>query len=753
MEAGRKNRIKIFAVISTVIFLIILILSNIVYIISSNLMTKKATSFFKEQLYQTSYSVHFLTEYAFSLSMQFYFDPGMSDILFSNKFDWYEYSKIQKSIEYSRISTAFIHSIYIYNANNHTFYISFPSSQESIQFSENFFDKEIYDAVTNFADYSENYGYRDNSLLMVRNLDMSAINRANERVYTIVFKNALKHTPDSCIILNIAPEWLQQNVAAMSTNYDENVFAIDKNGNTVLGNKYLEIATSQANHAAMEKIINNKKSSDYFIFDENGTKYLYTFQKIENPEWIFISKLPYNKIIGEISNLKSNMIIAAFVLLVIGIIATVIISNLLNKPYNKIYAQIQSLEEYNDSVKDTIRSNFIKTFVMHGNQSNINNFISQSGEYEITIDFNKPYILVLFYIGWFAQYKKKYKFQERKKQKEEMLLFASEMVNTLYKCDVFTLPGRCMGMIISTESVNDETIEKQITDILDKTLKGINDNYSWEISALFSEPIDDFSKIQIIYNSLEEDLWYMKIYGYPKVIAHSQIKKLKPAQDYVYPVNKEKIIIDCMKTGSGKETAIKTYHDMIDEVLEYTYEAHKYCLLNLMFTVHKTIMKISANPNFTVYFDIKNYLENLDLYETLYEIINRFESLMNDVFNQQKVKKGSKQEMTIEKIKQIVEADYVNKILNINLIASKLDMSPVYLSRIFRLTTQETFTEYLNRIRLEKACTILQDKKVSAVKIADMTGFNSNSYFSRLFKKQYGVTPKEFRNSLEKTSQ
>lgn len=60
---------------------------------------------------------------------------------------------------------------------------------------------------------------------------------------------------------------------------------------------------------------------------------------------------------------------------------------------------------------------------------------------------------------------------------------------------------------------------------------------------------------------------------------------------------------------------------------------------------------------------------------------------------------------------------------------------------------------YLNEIRLYKACSMLQDTGLSITEIAMKTGFNDSNYFSRLFRKHLNITPREFRitcNNLNK---
>ncbi len=72
-------------------------------------------------------------------------------------------------------------------------------------------------------------------------------------------------------------------------------------------------------------------------------------------------------------------------------------------------------------------------------------------------------------------------------------------------------------------------------------------------------------------------------------------------------------------------------------------------------------------------------------------------------------------------------------------------ISPSYLSRTFKKETQLSFTEYLISYRLERSCAFLSYHTYSLLEIALQVGFNSQSYYSRLFRRKYGMTPTQYR--------
>ena len=84
-------------------------------------------------------------------------------------------------------------------------------------------------------------------------------------------------------------------------------------------------------------------------------------------------------------------------------------------------------------------------------------------------------------------------------------------------------------------------------------------------------------------------------------------------------------------------------------------------------------------------------------------------------------------------------------------LADLVGMSPVALSRFFKLRSGKTVSEYIIEIRLGHAARLLVDTTNSIAEICYDCGFNNLSNFNRIFKKKKGCTPKEFRENFRKT--
>lgn len=88
--------------------------------------------------------------------------------------------------------------------------------------------------------------------------------------------------------------------------------------------------------------------------------------------------------------------------------------------------------------------------------------------------------------------------------------------------------------------------------------------------------------------------------------------------------------------------------------------------------------------------------------------------------------------------------------LTLNALASAQNLSPSYLSALFSRETGQTLTEYVNQKRVKLAMRLLATTKLQIQTIAQHCGILDVHYFSKVFKKAVGVTPKQYRESQQK---
>lgn len=93
---------------------------------------------------------------------------------------------------------------------------------------------------------------------------------------------------------------------------------------------------------------------------------------------------------------------------------------------------------------------------------------------------------------------------------------------------------------------------------------------------------------------------------------------------------------------------------------------------------------------------------------------------------------------------------HYNENITLEETARMVYLSPTHLGRIFKQETGVSFSEYVNRVRVNKAKHLLRDRELLMTDISLMVGYKDQSYFTKVFKRLTGVVPKVYRENYFK---
>lgn len=98
----------------------------------------------------------------------------------------------------------------------------------------------------------------------------------------------------------------------------------------------------------------------------------------------------------------------------------------------------------------------------------------------------------------------------------------------------------------------------------------------------------------------------------------------------------------------------------------------------------------------------------------------------------------------LKKIEQWI-SDHISEDISLVHISEHLYLNPSYFSRYFKQETGMNFTEYVHRYKMKVACRLLKEEELSIEMIAFKLGYMERTYFSKIFKKYVGVSPRDYR--------
>jgi two-component system response regulator YesN len=101
--------------------------------------------------------------------------------------------------------------------------------------------------------------------------------------------------------------------------------------------------------------------------------------------------------------------------------------------------------------------------------------------------------------------------------------------------------------------------------------------------------------------------------------------------------------------------------------------------------------------------------------------------------------------LMLQQVHDYIDQHYMDANLSLNEVASQVNLSPSHFSTVFSQETGQTFKEYLTEVRIRRAKELLRSTTLKSFEISYQIGYSDPHYFSYVFRKHTGVSPKEYR--------
>jgi len=211
-----------------------------------------------------------------------------------------------------------------------------------------------------------------------------------------------------------------------------------------------------------------------------------------------------------------------------------------------------------------------------------------------------------------------------------------------------------------------------------------------------------------------------------------------------YPIETEKSLFEKTERGdvSGTQSYANQFFDwMIDTYGEYMTDIKLKCLEFVLWAEHV----VYETGGMTYHFRSRqDYLPSLMSIQNYDELRNWFVLKVTEASRNVTSKKEEQSSGIIAKAKTYIDSHY-RRDISLDDVSREVEISPYYFSKLFKEETGENFIEYVTNIRMEQAKKLLTNSELSMKEICGEIGYADPNYFSRIFKKNIGVTPTEYK--------
>jgi YesN/AraC family two-component response regulator len=214
-----------------------------------------------------------------------------------------------------------------------------------------------------------------------------------------------------------------------------------------------------------------------------------------------------------------------------------------------------------------------------------------------------------------------------------------------------------------------------------------------------------------------------------------------------YPLDKEKELLQYISSGD-KEGARSALNEILGHVFfsrATNFDVIKARVLELIVLLSRAALEGGASVDeiFGLNYKYINQIQDFRSVDQLAMWLSRIMIRFSDcVFDLKDVKHVD----VIYKALEFIKNNYMNKI-SLADVAEVAHISPSYFSKIFKEEMGCNFNTYLNEVRVNMSKRLLLDDSISLVDIAFLTGYEDQSYFSKVFKKMTGISPGKYRES------
>lgn len=157
----------------------------------------------------------------------------------------------------------------------------------------------------------------------------------------------------------------------------------------------------------------------------------------------------------------------------------------------------------------------------------------------------------------------------------------------------------------------------------------------------------------------------------------------------------------------------------------------------------------NANELREAYFDTR--VLSSRQHESIVKLLTIFAEHLSLVSNQIVLQEQSVEPPVIARAKQFI-TEHQTEELSLDQVAKSVHTSKFYFCKMFKKATGINFTDYLSRVRTERAKNLLLNRNLRISEIAYEVGFQSLTHFNRVFKRILGQSPTDYRNRLGGTA-
>ncbi|MDF2715797.1 MAG: hypothetical protein K0R28_2722 [Paenibacillus sp.] len=545
-------------------------------------------------------------------------------------------------------------------------------------------------------------------------------------------------------------------------------FIIDDKGSIVTHDDKSRLYTNMTDVPYIKRIL-NENGNGHFTVSSNGAEQSVFYRKSEYTGWKIVSVMPQTQLYRPLESVRNLMLAIAALMAVLALSVLFYVNRRTFKPLDRLAGKMSGSYR---PVKpgQTAGLGYLETVFdqMFTDREQLEKRVRDSKpalKWRMVMDMLTGYrtdyasvsrqlefigirILPEMFVVCTAEFDKDGGISPRDETLYAYALcnVAEEVINMENAGIAVDMGASSVAIIFSFAEGDEEQNHLRALAALEQILDIMKRQFGLLVTAGVGRCYRDMGYISRSYDESQKALQYRMVIG-----SHSVISVLdligSDNQDYYRIIKMTDRIVEALRQteyGKLKEFVTELFQEAVcgglspELIRQLSYEL-----------VMKSLQGISATG-----IDTEETLAGLG---NLHERINRcndwqeaerivmtaLEQMAGKV-DEKRIQRGSNK--AIEKMVAYIEEHYGESEFSLDRLADKFELSPTYISKLFKEHTERNFIDYLIEIRINASKELLADKNRKINDVAEAVGYTNTRSFLRAFKKYTGMTPSEYRD-------
>ncbi|MFH5183907.1 helix-turn-helix domain-containing protein [Paenibacillus sp. TAB 01] len=538
----------------------------------------------------------------------------------------------------------------------------------------------------------------------------------------------------------------------LSLTNNESIYVIDEHKRLLLQSRKTGDPTSGALSNDVIQMIGDGESPNgfFFVTGPDHQKYYYSYLKSMSGN-IYVSMIPYQAIIGELSWIRWVSIAAVLIFIAVGVLLTVIN---LKYAYHPIVKLMHSLDKKATSMRiraETLSEELAQSIppLMERflQQWLSGNFIQSSTLYDEFAKFGIP--LDRNYVVMLVKPENRLKDRRFRSEDKSVVTFVLTNVMTELLKEHTSLQGYVLhdaeglGTVILhfDRSVAQEAAIQDTIQYAQAVHQALMSYLKLHVSIGIGRLYPHIADIRVSYRESRLALQYRLHKDNEAILYIAELEGLQKQQAFSYPGPAEQQILDALKKRDYNQAcaALEVYTQTLKTSESYNIisQGHYVLLSSIISSVDRKGEGISEILEYDVFEQLRTKESIEDMYgwftQTLFPL---YEKMIDENYN-------TKGRWVIKQVREYVQNN-VSKDISLAECSEMFQTTPSYLSRLFKKEVGMTFLDFVTECKITEAMTLLIETDRQIHEIAYAVGYTHRN-FNRIFQRILRMSPSDYR--------